>query len=93
MAAQTEMVTREGNLELDLQGQHWLSGVYGTKVVSTRTKLRLFNSGIMSTLVCACEGWKPTKGTDSKLDSLENKCLGRVLGIKCNEFRGSAGIE
>lgn len=70
-----------------------LENIWNSKVISTKTKLRLFNSNVISTLIYACESWKTTKEIEKKLDSFENKCLRKILGIKWNEFKNNAEIR
>ena len=70
-----------------------LENIWDSKVISTKTKLRLFNSNVMSTLTYACESWKSTKEIDKKLDSFENKCLRKILCIKWNEFKRNTEIR
>ena len=47
--------------------------IWYSKVISTKTKLRSFNSNLIYTLMHACESWKTTTETDKKLDSCENE--------------------
>ena len=70
-----------------------LEKIWQSKIISLTTKLRLFNSNVISTLIYACESWKTTKEIEHKLDSFESKCLRKILCIKWNEFKTNAEIR
>ncbi|CAG9831332.1 unnamed protein product [Diabrotica balteata] len=48
----------------------WRSGEY-----TTSTKIRIFQSNVMSVLLYGCETWKVTKTFTDKLQVFINKCL------------------
>ena len=54
----------------------WQSGS-----LSQRTKLRLFQSNVMSVLLYGAETWYLNKGLENKLQVFVNKCLRRILKI------------
>ncbi|XP_050513376.1 uncharacterized protein LOC126889292 [Diabrotica virgifera virgifera] len=54
----------------------WRSGEY-----TTRTKIRIFQSNVMSVLLYGCETWKVTKSLTDKLQIFVNKCLRRIVRI------------
>jgi hypothetical protein len=54
----------------------WKSGIYRLK-----SKMKLFSSIVMSTLLYGCECWTLTKASEKKLQVFQQKCLSRVLRI------------
>nr|KAG5704191.1 hypothetical protein BaRGS_009721 [Batillaria attramentaria] len=58
-----------------------LKTVWRTRKISTKTKLRLFKSNVLSTLLYGAESWKMTKGISHKLEVFQNRCLRRILSI------------
>ena len=50
-------------------------------VISSRTKLRIFNSNVKSVPWYGSETWRNTKSSNKKLQSFVNKCLRRILKI------------
>ena len=55
--------------------------VWKNSRISTRTKLRIFRSNAKSVLLYGSETWKVIKTTTSKLQTLVNRCLRRILSI------------
>ena len=70
-----------------------LEKIWTSKILSTKTKLRIFNSNIISILIYACECWKVTREIENRLNSFENKCLRKILQIKWNEFKTSQEVR
>nr|KAG5701644.1 hypothetical protein BaRGS_019333 [Batillaria attramentaria] len=58
-----------------------LKTIWRTRKLSTKTKLRLFKSNVLSTLLYGAESWKMTKGIGHKLEVFQNRCLRRILSI------------
>lgn len=58
-----------------------LKNIWSSKVVSTRTKIRLFNSNVKSVLLYGAETWRTTKTTTKKVQTFINSCLRRILQI------------
>jgi hypothetical protein len=56
-----------------------LTNVWKSKPLSNKTKLSLFNSGILPVLTYGCESWKFTKVVEEKLNACENKCLRNTI--------------
>ena len=50
-----------------------------------KTKLKLFNSIIVSVLVYGCETWKGLKKVENRLRVFESNCLRKILNIKWYE--------
>ena len=59
-----------------------LKNIWNSKVLSTSTKIRLFNSNVESILLYGAETWRTTKSTTSKIQSFINCCLRRILQIR-----------
>ena len=52
---------------------------------SLRTKLRFYNSNVLSTLLYSCETWELKTSQEKKLDTFDSICLCKILGIKSND--------
>ena len=59
-----------------------LKNIWKSKDLNTHTKIKLFRSCVIPILTYGCESWKSTSQIDKKFDSLENKCLRKLLNIK-----------
>nr|KAG5714081.1 hypothetical protein BaRGS_020409 [Batillaria attramentaria] len=78
-----------------------LKNVWASKVVSIRTKLRIFNSNVKSVLLYGCETWRTTKTMQQKIQTFLNTCLRRIFNIRWPEKirneelweRGGAGTS
>jgi hypothetical protein len=55
--------------------------VWKNSKISTRTKLRIFRIEVKSVLLYGSETWKVIKTTTSKLQTVVNRCLRRILSI------------
>nr|KAG5694517.1 hypothetical protein BaRGS_030392 [Batillaria attramentaria] len=62
-----------------------LKNVWASKVVSIRTKLRIFNSNVKSVLLYGCETWRTTKAMQQKIQTFLNTCLRRIFNIRWPE--------
>ena len=49
--------------------------------ISLKTKLRLFESNVVSTLLYGSESWKMTKTIERKLEVFQRRCLRRILMV------------
>ncbi|KAL9978171.1 hypothetical protein ACROYT_G015662 [Oculina patagonica] len=58
-----------------------LTPVWRSKVISRKTKLRLFNTNVKSVLLYGSETWRVTKANSAKLQTFINKCLRSIMGI------------
>ena len=56
-----------------------LTNVWKSKRITTKTKLRLFNSNVKAVLLYGAETWKASKCLVSKLQVFINKCLRRIF--------------
>nr|KAG5697797.1 hypothetical protein BaRGS_016059 [Batillaria attramentaria] len=62
-----------------------LKNAWASKVVSIRTKLRIFNSNVKSVLLYGCETWRITKTMQQKIQTFLNTCLRRIFNIRWPE--------
>nr|KAG5689681.1 hypothetical protein BaRGS_006306 [Batillaria attramentaria] len=62
-----------------------LKNIWASKVISTRTKLRIFNFNVKSVLLYRCETWRITKTMQQKIQSFFNTCLRRIFNIRWPE--------
>ena len=58
-----------------------LQNIWRSKEISEKTKIRLFNSNIISALLYGCESWRVTNTNTHKLQTFINKCLRKILKI------------
>jgi hypothetical protein len=82
-----ELTTR---LALSAMAFNKLSNIWKSSKISTKLKLRLFNSCVIPVLTYACESWKSTLSIDHKLNSFENKCLRRITNTHWKDFKTNA---
>ena len=59
-----------------------LRPVWKSKVISLRTKLRIFNTNVKSVLVYGAETWRVTKNISAKVQAFTNRCLRDILGVR-----------
>ena len=50
--------------------------------ISLKTKLRIYNAVVVSTLLYGSETWATTNSEERRLDVFDNRCLCRIVGIK-----------
>ena len=80
-------VTKDGNTEAEIKTTinkargafAALKNIWKTKMISKKTKKRIFKSNILSVLLYAAESWKVTKGICHMLEVFQNKCLRRIF--------------
>ena len=58
-----------------------LNKIWNSSFISTKTKIRFFNSNVKSVLLYGCETWLVTNGLTNKIQVFVNKCLRRILRI------------
>ena len=56
-----------------------LKKVLNSRVISCKTKLRIFNSNVKSVLLYGSETWRNTKSSNNKLQTFVNKCFRTIL--------------
>ena len=83
------IVCNDGGASEDIKtriGKAWnvfisLNNVWKSSQYSTTTKLKLYHSCVLSTLLYGSECWKMTDQDQSKLSTFHTKCLRRILRI------------
>ena len=58
-----------------------LKTIWSSTKIKVNTKLKIFNSNVMSVLLYGAESWKITKAISTKLDVFQRRCLRRILKI------------
>ena len=58
-----------------------LKNIWSSRVLSSRTKIRLFNSNVKMVLLYGAETWRITNTTINKVHTFVNNCLRRILQI------------
>ena len=58
-----------------------LRNIWKSRQITTRTKLRLFNSNVKSVLLYGAETWRTIKTTTNRIQTFINSCLRKILRI------------
>ena len=82
-------MTADGNVEIEVKvrirkARHAFSllrQTWKSRKLSTKTKLRIFQSNVISVLIYGAESWKTTRGLEDRLNAFQRKCLRQILGI------------
>uniref|UniRef100_A0A0B7BQE7 DUF6451 domain-containing protein n=1 Tax=Arion vulgaris TaxID=1028688 RepID=A0A0B7BQE7_9EUPU len=56
--------------------------MWKSTAISTKTKLKIFNSNVKSELLFGSETWRVTKLNTNKIQTFVNGCLQRVLRLE-----------
>ena len=83
------MVTKWGGANEDMLSRigkaryayHKLKNVWNSSVYRRKTKLKIFESNVISVLLYGCEAWKMNKYNEKRIDTFIQKCLRRILKI------------
>jgi len=83
------IITESGGTEEDVKSRigkarlafNTLRPVWNASPISTKTKLRIFTTNVIATLLYGSETWKVTQALSNKLQSFVNKCLRKILRI------------
>ena len=76
-----------------------LTAIWNSSQIGRKTKIRLFNSNVISVLLYGSETWKMTKGDEHLLDTFLHKSLRRILKVywpqrvSMETVRERAGME
>ena len=76
-----------------------LTAIWNSLQIGRKTKIRLFNSNVISVLLYGSETWKMTKGDEYLLDTFLHKSLRRILKVylpqrvRNETVRERAGME
>ena len=62
-----------------------LNKLWNSGNLRIKTKLRLFNSNVMSVLLYSADTWMMTEGSAKKIDTFQRKCLRRIFKIRWPE--------
>ena len=62
-----------------------LNNIWKSTTLSTKTKLRIYQSNVRSTLLYTSETWRTNKRLESKLRGFEGRCLLRILNVRWQE--------
>ena len=77
-----EVSTRIG---LTAQAFKKLNNIWKSTTLSAKTKLRIYQSNVRSTLLYASETWRTNKKLESKLRGFQGRCLRRILKVRWQE--------
>ena len=80
-------ISRDGGTGLDIRSRlnkvrnslNMMNKVWRSSTYSTRTKLKLYHSCVLTTLLYGSEGWRLTEKDLSKLSTFHTKSLRRIL--------------
>ena len=78
---------------------HRFRKIWNSSLYRRKTKMRIFQSNVISVLLYGCETWKMNEGDEKCLDTFVHTCLRRILKIfwptriSNDEVRSVAGIE
>ena len=84
------IVTKTGGCDEDIKSRlgkaRWqfnrMRKIWNSPIFSIKTKVRLFNTIVISVLIYGCETWKMNEGDKKKLDSFQNNCLRKIMRIR-----------
>ena len=62
-----------------------LKKIWYSSIFSTKTKIRLFNTLVISVLIYGSETWKMNESDRKRLDTFQNMCLRKILKIRWPE--------
>ena len=60
--------------------------VWNENGISLRTKLKLFNSIVLSVLLYGCESWKGLREVENRVRRFESGCLRKILNIRWSDY-------
>ena len=80
-------ISTEGGAEIDIKDRKGkarsafirLGNIWKTTAFSTKTKLTLYNSCVLSVLLCGSECWRMTEKDINRLSSFHNTCLRKIM--------------
>ena len=87
------VVTSKGGCDEDISNRlckakaqfRRLRKIWSSSSFSIQTKVKLFNSLVMSVLTYGSETWKTTERDKKKLDTFQNRCLRQLLRVRWPE--------
>ncbi|KAI0215988.1 hypothetical protein LSAT2_031965, partial [Lamellibrachia satsuma] len=72
-------ITTDGDSAKDATAR--IRKIWKSKQLRLETKLRLYNSNVLSVLLYGSECWKLTAKLAHNLETFQNKCLRKILGV------------
>ena len=70
-----------------------LNKIWSSKDISFATKLKLYKTIVLSTLLYGCESWTLTADSTERIQAFENKCYRRMLGISWKDRKTSEFVQ
>ena len=70
-----------------------LNNIWKTKNIGRKPKLNLIRSSVLSVPTYGSDSWCCTKALENTYNTFENKCLGKVLGMRWDEFKTNLHIK
>ena len=63
-----------------------LNKIWLSKKFLLKTKLRFYNTNVLSNLLYGCESWSLKAAQEKQLDAFDSRCLCKILGRKWSDF-------
>ena len=63
-----------------------LSNIWKDTNISNKTKLKLYRTNVVSTLLYGCETWQVTTKQEKILDIFDNRCMRRILKVNWQDY-------
>ena len=84
------IVSKKGGCDEDIRSRlgkaraqfNRMHRIWNSPIFSIKTKVRLFNTKLISVLSYGCDTWKMNEGDKRKLDSFQNNCLRKIMRIR-----------
>ena len=70
-----------------------LNKIWSSKDISFATKIKLYKTLVLSTLLYGCESWTLTADSTERIQAFENKCYRRMLGISWKDRKTSEFVQ
>ena len=70
-----------------------LSKIWKSKEISFPTKIKIYKAIVLSTMLYGCESWTLNVDSMTKIQTFENKCLRRLLGISWKDHRTNESVK
>lgn len=87
------IVSKDGGADEDIKSRiskarhasRTLKNIWQSSNLSSKNKIRIFNTNVKSVLLYGSETWRTTKTNRKKIQTFINKCLRYILGIRWPE--------
>ena len=70
-----------------------LSKIWKSKEISFSTKIKIHKAIVLSTMLYGCESWTLNADSMTKIQTFENKCLRKLLGISWKDHRTNEFVK